>query len=198
MASMGGFRGGRKLGALTRSRTDASCANIDTVANDLDGAATRGAGHAADLRKEGYTMALYIAVCLLAALLALPETASNHLIGLVWGITIGLAAAHFFAFRVSARLVGAGRLHARDVELAAAQLTGAAAVAALATIVMIVFPAETEDDAAELALSGFIGCIGFVVARRGGAGTVKAIAYGLAVLVLAVGIALLKNALSGH
>ncbi len=184
-------------GALARPRGAAGCANIETVADDLDSAATDRAGHAADLVKEGYTMALYVAVCLLAALLALPENAS-HLIGLIWGITIGLAAAHFFAFRVSARLVGAGSVHARDVELAGAQLTGAGAVAALATLVMIVFPADVEYDAAELTLSGFIGCIGFVVARRGGAGNVKAIAYGVGVLVVAVGIALLKNALSGH
>jgi hypothetical protein len=26
--------------------------------------------------------------------------------GIIWGVTIGLAAAHWFAFRVSARLVG--------------------------------------------------------------------------------------------
>src|SRR3712207_7586974 len=66
--------------------------------------------HALELRKESYTMALYVAICLLAALLALPDTitARSHLIGLIWGVTIGLAAAHWFAFRVSARLVGAG------------------------------------------------------------------------------------------
>ena len=34
--------------------------------------------HAAELRKESYTMALYVAICLLAALLALPMTMATR------------------------------------------------------------------------------------------------------------------------
>lgn len=143
-------------------------------------------------------MALYVAVCLLAALLALPETARNHMIGLIWGITIGLAAAHFFAFSVSARLVGAGTIRAHDVESATAQLIGAAAVAVLACIPIVVLRTDLEYQAAEFGLSGFIACIGFVVARRGGSGTVRAMVYGLIVLIIAVAIAVLKNVLVGH
>ena len=33
---------------------------------------------AVELRKEGYTMALYVAICLLAALIALPDTDAQH------------------------------------------------------------------------------------------------------------------------
>ncbi|MEB3970016.1 hypothetical protein OSH93_12875, partial [Mycobacterium ulcerans] len=79
-----------------------------TMSNMAEGASARAKSgeDAAELRKESYTMALYVAVCLLAALLALPEAARHHLIGLIWGITIGLAAAHFFAFKISARLIG--------------------------------------------------------------------------------------------
>src|SRR5512135_2757479 len=83
-----------------------------------------------ELRKEAYTMALYVAICLLAALVALPKTGAHaHAIGIVWGVTIGLAVAHWFAFRVSARMVGAGSVRPHDVKLAGAQLGGAAAVA---------------------------------------------------------------------
>ena len=65
---------------------------------------------AVELRKEAYTMALYVAICLLATFAALPETdAHAHAIAIVWGITIGLAVAHWFAFRVSARMVGRHR-----------------------------------------------------------------------------------------
>ncbi|HEY9496397.1 MAG TPA: hypothetical protein VIR15_16215 [Intrasporangium sp.] len=48
-------------------------------------------------------MALYVAICLLAALFALPETAAGHLpvVGIIWGVSVGLAIAHWFAFRVS-------------------------------------------------------------------------------------------------
>src|SRR4051794_32664425 len=92
-------------------------------------------GHesAAEFRKEAYTMALYVAICLLAALVAAPHSgAEAHVIEIVWGITVGLAAAHWFAFRLSARLVGAGKVGSQDAASAAAQLVGAVAVALLA------------------------------------------------------------------
>src|SRR3712207_7841341 len=38
------------------------------------------------------------------------------------GVTLGLALAHWFAFRVSARLVGAGKIRRHDVASASAQL----------------------------------------------------------------------------
>ena len=60
------------------------------------------------MRREVLTMELYVAVCLLAASIAVgggdghPEEV--NVIAAIWGITIGLALAHLFAFRVSARL----------------------------------------------------------------------------------------------
>lgn len=69
-----------------------------------------------ELRKEPFTMALYVAVCLLAALTALSEHADRELVevlGIVWGSTIGLALAHWFAFRMSARLVESGAVRHR-------------------------------------------------------------------------------------
>lgn len=90
-------------------------------------AAEEGGHHeaAVELRKEAYTMALYVAICLLAALIALPVTGVGlHVAGIIWGVTIGLAVAHWFAFRVSARLVGAGRVRPQDVESAGAQVVG--------------------------------------------------------------------------
>ena len=64
-----------------------------------------------ELRKEAFTMALYVAICLLAALAAVSEsTAEDHVFEIVWGTTIGLALAHWLAFSVSARLVAAGRV----------------------------------------------------------------------------------------
>src|SRR3712207_3780902 len=114
--------------------------------------------HALELRKESYTMALYVAICLLAALLALPDTiaARSHLIGLIWGVTIGLAAAHWFAFRVSARLVGAGTIRPHDIKSAGAQLLGAAVVAVLTSISILLLPASLEYQAVEYELAAFI------------------------------------------
>ena len=71
-------------------------------------------------------MALYVAICLMASLIAIPESAAEHnnVWGIIWGITLGLAIAHWFAFRVSARMVGAGTVRSSDVEVAGAQLAG--------------------------------------------------------------------------
>jgi hypothetical protein len=152
-----------------------------------------------ELRKEAYTMALYVAICLLAAFAALPETGAHaHVIGIIWGVTVGLALAHWFAFRVSSRLVGAGSVRPHDLESGAAQLGGAAGVALLASIPVILFPASVELELVELLLAGFIALVGFVVARAGGATRARAMIYALLVLVIAVAIALVKNGLAGH
>jgi hypothetical protein len=155
---------------------------------------------AVELRKEAYTMALYVAICLLAALIALPEggDAHGHVIGIIWGVTLGLALAHWFAFRVSARLVGAGHVRPQDVESGGAQLAGAAAVAVLASVPVVVFPASLELELAELLLAAFIALVGFAVARGGGATLIRALVYAAVVLIVSVAIALLKNGLAGH
>jgi hypothetical protein len=89
-----------------------------------------------ELRKEAYTMALYVAICLLAAFAALPETGAHaQVIGIIWGVTLGLAIAHWFAFRVAARLVGftvargAGATRARALVYALVVLVVAVAIA---------------------------------------------------------------------
>ncbi len=102
--------------------------------------------HRLELRQEALTTALYVAICLLVALLALPESAVDHvpLLGVIWGGTIGLALVHWFAFRVAARLLGAGKIRQHDLELGAVQLAGAAAVAALASIPALLPPGFLE------------------------------------------------------
>lgn len=152
-----------------------------------------------ELRKEACTMALYVAICLLAAFVAVPETGTHpHAIGIIWGVTVGLAVAHWFAFRVSARLVGAGRVRPHDVKSAGAQLAGAVTVALLASLPVIFFPEPVELDLVELLLAAFVAVVGFTVARGGGATRARALVYALSVLVVAVAIAELKNALAGH
>src|SRR3954452_4312009 len=99
-------------------------------------AATAEHEHDLELRKEAATMALYVAICLLAALSIVTnaEVAHEHtVVKIIWGTTIGLALAHWFAFRLSARLVAAGAVRRTDAALAAAQFVGAAIVAVLAT-----------------------------------------------------------------
>lgn len=152
-----------------------------------------------ELRKEGLTTALYVAICLLAALIALPA-ADGHLpvLGIIWGVTIGLAVAHWFAFRLSAKLVGAGEISADALESGAAQLAGAAAVAALGTLPVLLLPERFEVRVVALLLAVSIAAVGFFVARGGGASRLRSILYAVIVLVLAVAVAELKNVLAGH
>ncbi|MGH1565405.1 hypothetical protein [Mumia sp. DW29H23] len=163
-------------------------------------AVSRATEDGAEDRKEAATMALYVALCLLAALIALPEggAAHAHVLGIVWGVSVGLALAHWFAFRLSARLVGAGQIRWHDVRSGGAQLTGAAFVALLASVPVLVLPESWELEAVETVLAVFISATGFAVARSGGASYLRAAVYAVAVLVVALAIAVVKNALAGH
>src|SRR5262245_46067670 len=154
--------------------------------------------HGAELRKEAYTMALYVSICLLAALTAPHLTEDIGAYKLVWGTTLGLAIAHWFAFRVSAQLVAAGKLHSHDADLSAAQLIGAAAVGALATIPIVLLDESVELRVVRLTLAGFIAVVGFAVARAGGASRTRSSVYGVSILIVAMGVAALKNFLAGH
>ena len=157
--------------------------------------------HDVELRKEASVMALYVAVCLLAALIALGEDADHghvRAFGLVWGTTIGLALAHAFAFRVSARLFAAGQLGRHDAQTVAAQLAGAACVAAIATVPIVLLDATAEFDAVRTILCLLIGAAGYGVARASGVSRVRALVSAGVVLLLAATIAVIKNILSGH
>lgn len=159
------------------------------------------ASEAVELRKEAWVMALYVAVCLLAALSAVAEKASDghvRAIAIVWGTTVGLTLAHVFAFRVSARIVAQGRVRRSDAQAVLAQLAGATGVAVLATIPILLWPATAEFDVVRAALALFISLVGFAVARSSGAGRTRSLLYGGTLLVVAITIAVVKNILSGH
>lgn len=159
------------------------------------------ASESAELLKEGLTMALYVSVCLLAASAVVAESPErNHVeaLGLVWGTTLGLALAHLFAFRVSARLISSGTVDEHDVRISVAQLLGAIAVAALCTGPVVLMPATSELDAVRLLLAGLVALVAFLTARRGGKSLTISLAYGMVVLVVALAVAVVKNLLSGH
>lgn len=153
-----------------------------------------------ELAKEGATMALYVAVCLLAAL-SVARTHEIEQLGafkVIWGTTIGLAAAHWFAFRLSARLVSAGSMHRHDVEISLAQFAGALVVAVLATVPVLLVDESAELDTVRVVVAAFIAVVGFAVARSSGASPARSTVYAAATLVLGLAIAVLKNTLGGH
>jgi uncharacterized membrane-anchored protein len=150
-----------------------------------------------ELCKEALTMALYVAICLLAALAAVSEeTAEDHVFEIVWGTTVGLAVAHWFAFRVSARFVAQGRVRRHDALAALAQLIGAVAVALVATVPALIVPASVELDVVELVLTCFIGVVGYCVARSSGANRWRSIVHGAFLLVAAGLVVFVKIALT--
>ena len=153
-----------------------------------------------DLRKEGWTMALYVAICLIAALTALEDVhvVPGHILGLVWGTTVGLAIAHVFAFRVAGRLVHDGELPREDRIVSGIQLAGAAAVAVIVSIPVVLAPTEGELDWARYTCAGIIGVVGYATARSANHGRFRAILFGIAMLVIATGIAAIKHRLAGH
>jgi hypothetical protein len=167
----------------------------DTVANR-----ERHDERAVELLREACTMALYVAICLLATLTVAADhhVAELNVFALIWGTTLGLAIAHWFAFRLSARLVASGTVRRRDVEVSAAQLAGAAAVGALATIPVVLFGDSNELDAVRLVIAGFIAFVGFVVSRAGGGSWLRAGTYAAGMVVAGLTIAVLKNGLAGH
>ncbi len=139
-------------------------------------------------------MALYVAICLLAAL-ALVNTGAldrGQILELVWGTTVGLALVHYFSFRVAGRMVTTDQLAERAGAVAVAQLAGAAVVAGAVTVALVITPTQSELAVAKLVVAGLIGVMGYLVARPSTSSRFRAVVFGLFVLVLAVLVAALK------
>lgn len=152
------------------------------------------------LRKEGWTMALYVAVCLIAALTALQNATAipGRVMGLVWGTTIGLALAHLFAFRIAGRLVHDGRISKSDQIVSGIQLAAAAAVAVLVSVPVLIAPPDSELDWARFMCAGIIGAGGYGVARGAEQNRIRSLAFATGVLAVALVVAGIKHALVGH
>jgi hypothetical protein len=145
-------------------------------------------------------MALYLAVCLLAALTALESVipVPGHVFGLIWGTTLGLALAHLFAFRIAGRLVHEGHLPKSDRIVGAVQLAAAAVVAVLVSIPVLIAQPAGELNWARYTCAGIIGVVGYAAARGAEKGRIRALLFGLAVLAVAIVIAAIKHRLASH
>jgi hypothetical protein len=157
-----------------------------------------------ELWREAVTMVLYVSLVLLAELTVLPARGSGEdfsgisgaqLLAVIWGTTIGLAVAHLFAFRLAVRAFGAGRAGGADLEVALAQLAGAAAVALVASIPVILMPDELEQRSVHVVLAVEIGLVGFLVARIAGQRRWSAAMFGLTALLLGMVVVAVKVAL---
>jgi hypothetical protein len=78
------------------------------------------------------------------------------------------------------------------------QLAGAAAVAVLVSVPVLLVPPAYELAWAGYTCAAIIGVVGYLVARGAAHGRIRAVLFGLAVLVAAFAVAVLKHALAGH
>ena len=164
-----------------------------------------------EVLREAMTMVLYLSIVLLATFFALPSgseaAGEGHggsgihgfdLVGLIWGTTVGLAAAHWFAFRLTARVFGGGKVSDSDIRVGVAQLAGAAFVAVLCSIPVLLVGDQNEVRVTAFVPALVVGGAGYLVARAGDRTKTQALILGGIVMVLGLTVATLKNILAGH
>ncbi len=150
--------------------------------------------------RDAVTMALYLAIVLYAALVALPDQDRLEPLpttGLVWGTAIGLTLAHQFAFSLSALMVVGQWPDADERQRLGAQGLAAFVVAALVTLPVVFLDTESGYEAAETILAAIIGVAAYASARRSGAAPARALLLTGILIVIAGGIIVFKAAV-GH
>lgn len=151
-------------------------------------------------------MALYVSITLLATLAVLPDGHGDPsegirgapLLGVIWGTTLGLALVHWYAFTIASRGVHEGRRRRGDVELGLAQLAGAALVAVLATIPVVLFDERNHLTGSIWAPALIVGVVGYLTGRASGRGRGRSILVGGVILLIGVAVAIVKLILAGH
>lgn len=158
-----------------------------------------------ELIREAAIMSLYIAIVLLAAVTSLPETFGDdvdgglgRLIVTIWGTTIGLALAHWFAFNIVAIGYSDGTITKHDMKSGGIQVAAAAVVATLTTIPVIVFSAvDLAVDAAMIGPCLVLASAGYLMARRARSSHSVALVSAVIVLLIGFAIAVAKSVMSG-
>ena len=134
-------------------------------------------------------MGLYVSILLLAALTATDESGHGsdfNAFAIVWGTTVGTAAAHWFAFVLAAHLADPDLNRAHLKEELWAELCAAAGVAALVSMSILLFPDSMERAAARLTAALCIGGLAAAETRANGASRRRSLAFGA--MALAVGL----------
>lgn len=154
-----------------------------------------------ELRREGATMALYVSVVLLAELAALPAEHFPEgwgIVALIWGTTLGLALAHWFAFTVASSALTDGKVVRQDMEVGAAGVVGALAVALVATVPELLLATRDAERVLLFVPAAFIGFGGFLVARAGDRSVRRSLLWALGFVFVGIVVASLKLWLGGH
>jgi hypothetical protein len=151
------------------------------------------------LRREADTMAFYLGITLLVALSVPADSAPPpmpELLLIIWGTTLGLAVAHWFALGLAAYLVDDPGLHHTPGEMLFSQLVMAVILAVVASIAVLVVPLVQEELASgRIAVALFVGVLVVLESRRRGHRRLRALALGVVALGLALAVTVLKLAL---
>jgi hypothetical protein len=174
----------------------------------MERAAATVEAHSGEAFREATIMVLYVSVVEIAELAALPGGGHGggdvtgpvgaELLAILWGTAIGLALAHWFAFRLAAPAFRGEHIDANETRVVLAQLAGAAFVAAVSSLPVLLFSEEREQEAVRYVPAILIGFVGYFVARRAGNSRAAAMVYGATGLALGVLVALLKHELAAH
>lgn len=153
-------------------------------------------------------MVLYTSIVVLATLIAVPEDVNTRefsglghdhfLLALIWGETVGLALAHWFAFNVAAAGFRAGQPLREDIVEGFVELAGAGSVALLTTIVVVATGDQDDIVVAGFTTAAIVATAGFETARRAGRSRFWSVVIGLLILVLALVVAGIKASLGAH
>jgi len=164
--------------------------------------------HRTELFREATVMVLYVGVVEIGELSALPEShfpgnrvtgpAGDTLLAIIWGTAIGLALAHWFAFQLAAPAFRGDRPTRVDWQIGSAQLAGAAFVAALSSLPVLLFSDVRAQETTGDVPAALIGAVGYLIARRAGQSVLPSAFFGITALALGVLIALVKTKLAAH
>lgn len=153
-------------------------------------------------------MVLYVAVVEIGELAAVPEShysggrvtgpVGGTLLAIVWGTAIGLALAHWFAFQLAAPAFRGDRPSRHDWQSGLAQLAGAAFVAVMSSVPVLVFSDVRAQETVGDVPAALIGLVGYLVARRARLAVLPAVFFGITALVLGILVALVKTKIAAH
>jgi hypothetical protein len=150
--------------------------------------------------REFYSAALYMALVLLAALVALPVERlpdDQVLIATLIGTAVGLILAHWLAFRLASHLTEGGFSAASAAEEAGAQIAGGVAVALVASAPFVLLDGATALRIALLLLAAMPALTGLAIARMRGRRWLSSTITAAVVFAIAVVIVEIKAAV-GH
>ncbi len=162
----------------------------------------------AEILREAVTMVLYVSVVEIAELAALPEThvANGHVTGpvgsqllaIIWGTAVGLAIAHWFAFRLAANAFRGDRVTGLDTKVGLAQMGAAMFVAAVSSLPVLLLDDVRAQEFTGVVPAVLIGIVGYLIARETGKNRFAAALYGGTALAVGLLVATVKGALAAH